>query len=259
MRAASLVLLLLAALLPPGGGSARAETLVTGLSASIISIESNFTGSEIVLFGTIEPDAQTIARPEPYDIVVVVRGPVQQVVVRRKERLAGIWMNADWREFVEFPSYLAMISSRPISDMATPDLLIRYQLGLDYQILLQPSGPASAPAPGSESFERAAIRLKRQRDLFLEQPYGVQFLSATLFQARIPLPATVPVGSYETVVYLLRGGALLSQGRIDLLVRKSGFEQMVYSLAREQPLVYGAGAALIALLAGWLAGFIFRR
>lgn len=238
---------------------ARAESLVTAVTSNIIAIESNFTGSQIVLFGTIERDAQTVSRPGPYDVIVVVRGPPEDVVTRRKERLVGIWVNQESRSFAQMPSYVAVMSTRALEDIASPATLKEFQLGLNYLRLTQPAGSAAGPLHETEHFERAAIRLKRQRDLYIQEPYGVQFLSSALFQSHIPIPANVRTGEYEATVYLLRDGTLLDRARLNISVRKRGFEQVVYSLAHEQPLVYGAGAVAIAIFAGWFAGVIFRR
>jgi hypothetical protein len=72
-QAAATALALAAFLLP--ATQASAERLVTTLSTSRVLIASNFTGADVVLFGSVERDAQTVARRGGYDIVVTVTGP----------------------------------------------------------------------------------------------------------------------------------------------------------------------------------------
>ncbi len=60
------------------------QSLVSDISSHRIGITSSFTGTELLLFGALG---------EAGDVVVVVRGPDQKVTVRRKERVAGIWIN----------------------------------------------------------------------------------------------------------------------------------------------------------------------
>lgn len=250
-----LIALIAAALVRP----AAAEQLITAVSSDTVSIKSTFTGAEIVLFGTIERDAQTVARPRGYDIVIVTRGPKQQIVVRRKSRLAGIWVNRESRLYVNAPSYLAILSSRPLTEIADPLVLSRFQLSLERLILMEPSTDAAAPAPQARIFHEALLRLMRQRAHYIEDPAGVTFLSPALFRANIPLPASVPVGEYRAEVYLFGDGALLAHAAKEISIRKTGVEQLVSLLAAELPLLYGLAAVALAIFSGWLAGIIFRR
>jgi uncharacterized protein (TIGR02186 family) len=235
------------------------EELITAVSSDTVSIKSTFTGAEIVLFGTIERDVQTVARPRGYDIVIVTRGPKQRIVVRRKSRLAGIWVNRESRDYVNAPSYLAILSNRPLAEIADPLVLSRFQLSLDQLTLLEPGTDAAAPAPQATVFQEALLRLMRRRAHYVEDPSGVTFLSPALFKANIPLPASVPVGEYRAEVYLLGDGALLAQAAKVISIRKAGVEQLVTVLASEMPLFYGLLAVALAIFSGWLAGIVFRR
>ena len=240
-------------------GPVAGEQLITAVSSDTVSIKSTFTGAEIVLFGTIERDVQTVARPRGYDIVIVTRGPKQPIVVRRKSRLAGIWVNRESRHYVDVPSYLAILSNRTLTDIADPLVLSRFQLSLEQLILLQPDADTAAPARQATIFHEALLRLMRQRAHYIEDPAGVAFLSPALFKANIPLPASVPVGEYRAEVYLFGDGALLARAAKDISIRKTGIEQLVTLMAAEMPLFYGLAAVALAIFSGWLAGIIFRR
>ena len=238
-------------------GPVLAEDLVTALSSNRVSIESNFTGAEIVLFGTIERDAQTVARRQGYDIVVVAKGPDQETIIRQKERIAGIWVNTSARRFLNAPSYLAVLSNRPLENIAPESALDRFQLGLDRLILLQPGH--YAPETENSAFKRALLRLMRRKDLYLEKANGVTMLSSSLFLARIPLPANVPVGTYHAEVYLFADGAMLERTDVEIFIRKSGSEAFLSRAAARYPFLYGVGAVIMALISGWAANLIFRK
>ncbi len=242
-----------------GAGVAFAEKLVTGISSDTIAIESNFVGAELVLFGTIERDANTVARRHGYDVVVVVSGPVHDVVVRKKEWLAGIWVNRRSRRYDNVPSYLAVLSNRPIKEITTPATLEQFHLGLEQ---LGPGGETeqtrSGNAPSTE-FDAALLRLMGERELYVEDGSGLEFLSNSLFSARITVPAYVPVGIFQAEVFLFGDNALLQRQTIKLDVHKSGFEQAAYALATQQSLIYGMLAVALAIFSGWLASVVFRR
>lgn len=237
---------------------AGAESLVTAVSSNLVSIRSNFTGAQIVLFGSIERDARTVGRRAGYDVIIVVRGPDQEIVTRRKERTLGIWTNRHAVRYINAPSYLGIFSNRPIEDIAAETSLKRYQLGLHNQILLSPASPVQQ-ADNPAGFEKGLLRLMQQRDLYLEQPYGVQFLSPSLFLSRVPLPANVPTGIYTAHVYLFGDGALLEQSQIEISIRKGGLEQTLSKASQEQPLIYGLLCVLAALVMGWIGAVVFRR
>lgn len=238
-------------------GPAPAQELVTDVSSDAISIESTFTGAEIVLFGSIEHDARPVADGQGYDIIIVTRGPAQNIVARRKSRLAGIWVNREARHYVDAPSYLAILSNRPFDEIAEAEVLSRYQLGLERLILHTPD--PDAPPGGENGFREAFLRLMRERAHYIEDAAGVEFLSPALFKASIPLPASVPVGIYRATVYLFGDGVVLARADQRIRIRKTGVEQLVSVMATEMPLLYGLVAVALAILSGWLAGIVFRR
>jgi len=238
---------------------AHAERLITTLSTSRVLISSNFTGAEVVLFGSVERDAQTVSRRGNYDIVVTVKGPRETVVTYRKERVFGIWVNADSRNFVDAPSYLTVLSNRTINDIADINTLRRTQTGLARVILQQEISGDIADSIREDPFRTAFLRLKIERGLYRETQNGVTFFTPALFRATIPIPDNAPTGSYDVDVKLFADGAMLARQQTALEVVKVGFEQIVANAARDHGLFYGIATALMALLTGWLASVVFRK
>jgi len=238
---------------------ARAERLITTLSTSRVLISSNFTGADVVLFGSVERDAQTVARRGVYDIVVTVTGPRETVVTYRKERVFGVWVNADSRTFVKAPSYLTVLANRTINDIADVNTLRRTQTGLARTLLPQEISGDIADSTRDDPFRQAFLRLKIERGLYREIQNGVTFLTPALYRAAIPIHDNAPTGLYEVDVKLFADGALLSRQQTALEIVKVGFEQFVASAAREHGLFYGLATALMALLTGLLASVVFRK
>ena len=239
---------------------AAAERLVVSLSNHRVEVTSNFTGENLVLFGTIEPDpGAAVTRTGDYDLVVTVTGPRQTYRTRRKTRIAGIWMNANSREFVNVPSYLAVLSNRPVKEIAKPEVLRRLQIGLDNFILTQRIGPDFADTVPDDPFRVAFVRLKSDQRLYRQSPTAVTFLTRTVYRAAIPLPADARTGPYDIDVKLFAAGALIAQTKTALEVTKTGFEQYVAESAADHGLIYGMGTALMALAIGWIASVMFRK
>jgi uncharacterized protein (TIGR02186 family) len=248
MRRAFLLLGLLLAASP-----ASAEQLVSGISQDLIQITSNYTGSDIVVFGAIEGVPDTEDRT-PRDVVVVVRGPDADITVRRRDRVAGVWINHDAAKLSGMPSYYFLASTRPLNAIAPPDALTHYNIGLQN---LQPDTVHSHH--DYEPFRQAALRYLTKDRLYTERPGGVEFLSETLFRAHVPVPAGVTRGQYNVEVYLLRGGVVQSAQSTPLFIDQTGLERRLYNFAHNQPFGYGLAAVVMAVIMGWISSLLFRR
>jgi uncharacterized protein (TIGR02186 family) len=242
-----------------GARAAAAERLVVSLSNHRVQVTSSFTGEDLVLFGTVEPDRNTNRLQPEYDLVVTVTGPRETFRTRRKERVLGIWVNTNSREFVRVPSYLAVLSNRPIAKIADAETLRRLQIGLDNFLLPQRIGPDIADTVRDDPFRVAFVRLESEQRLYRESPNAVTFLTPTVFRAAIPLPANVPTGNFTIDVKLFARGNMVARTNSALEVTKVGFEQYVADAARDRGLLYGIATALIALFIGWFASVVFRR
>jgi uncharacterized protein (TIGR02186 family) len=237
---------------------ATAESVVARLSDTRVEIRSNFVGTELLLFGLIEPDETT---PEglaaSYDVAVVVRGPPLDMVARRRDRVAGIWINRESVAFEDAPSFYATLSNRPVHEIAPAETLERHQIGLG-QLRLQPVEPGAPEAQRIE-FREALIRNKQARHLYMEDGGAVSMMTPALFSTRIALPAHIATGGYSARILVFYEGTLVATERESFWVAKSGFEARVFNLAERRPFLYGLGAVAVALFAGWFAGVIFRR
>lgn len=253
-----LAALALAAGLTSLPGKACAEELVTDLSEHLVAIESTFTGTEILLFGAVEAESLEALR-QPRDVVVVVRGPSERVIARRKARVGGIWLNYDARSFERVPAYYAVASTRPLEAIADTEILERHEIGAANLRFVTGDDGVALTDKSLAPFRLALIRLKARAGLYRSQTGGVTFLGDTLFRANVAIPANVPVGNYTAEVYLFREGRLIHAQSSPLYVSKSGFERFVFNLANRHPTLYGFLAVIAALLAGWLAAEAFRR
>ena len=237
---------------------ARAERLIASVSNHRVTVTPNYSGEELVLFGSVEKDANTPPN-RTYDLVVTVAGPRADMVTRRKERKFGIWINTDSRQFLQVPAYLAIFSNRPFETIASPEVQRRQQLGINNVVLTQRVGPDYADVVPDDAFRSAFVRLRKQHGLYREETSAVTFLTPTLFRTSIPLPAEVPIGTYNVEIKLFADGALVAKTDTAFEIVKVGFEQFVANTARQNGFVYGLVTAFMALMTGWMASIVFRK
>jgi uncharacterized protein (TIGR02186 family) len=238
---------------------ACAERLIVSVSNHRVTVTPNYSGEELVLFGSVEKDAPTPASRNNYDLVVTVAGPRADMVTRRKERKFGIWINTDYRQFLKVPTYLALFSNRPFDAIASPEVQRRQQLGLNNVLLTQRVGPDYADVVPNDAFRSAFVRLRREHGLYREETSAVTFLTPTLFRTGIPLPAEVPIGTYNVEIKLFADGALVTKTETAFEIVKVGFEQFVANTARQNGFTYGLVTAAMALMTGWMASIVFRK
>jgi uncharacterized protein (TIGR02186 family) len=239
-------------------GGQRAPVLVPDVSQREIEIIYSFTGAELLLFGAILYPDRTIPDPDkdPTDIVVVVKGPVQSVLMREKRRVAGIWVNAESMRYRSAPSFYAVASSRPIDEIVDERTRAIYELGLDS---LQLSPITSGEPETQDGFVRGLVDLRRRNGLFAELPNAVEITDGVLYRARVAIPARVPVGRFTAETFLIRDGRVLAAAVRDIDIRKSGFERFVATAAENHEVLYGLLAVLLSVGFGWGAGAIWRR
>jgi len=242
--AAALVLALASAAVP---SRAWAQDLVADLSSHLIAINTGFVGTDVVLFGAIDG---------PGDVVVVVRGPDQEATVRRRGRVAGVWLNVQSAAFADVPAFYVVAASAPIDEAVTEQERARHQIGLA-NLRLE---PVTALAPDERTaFREALVRNKQEMGVYGTAVGQVAFLGERLFRTNVYFPANVATGLYTVSAYLVRDGQVVSAQTTPLVVSKVGFSAEIFEFAQRESLYYGLLAVLGAVLAGWLAAAAFRR
>lgn len=232
---------------------ARDPILVPEVSQHEIQLRQGFTGTELLLFGAIlNPDGTRAARD--YDIIIVLKGPTQSIVVREKDKVAGIWVNADSTEFRSAPSYYAVASSRPIGEIVDDKTAAIYELGLKWLQL----SPIGAIDPEEQvRFSTGLVDLNERGGLYREADEGVSVKEQVLYQARIFLPSSVPIGTYTAETFAVSNGQVVASASSEVEVRKLGLERAIANFAEDQSFLYGVIAVIVSVMMGWIAGRLF--
>jgi uncharacterized protein (TIGR02186 family) len=247
-------------LAPVSVANQATERVEADVSTRTIAVTSGYSGAEILVFGAIENSRQPSAESGFYDVVVVVEGSPEPLMVRKKGRVAGLWVNTSTFNFNAVPSYYAVASTRPVEEFADTATLDENGIGLD--AVRMAAAADSAVRVSSEdliAYKAAVTRLKQSAHLFKRDDYGVVFTGRSLFRATIALPATVPVGPLTASVFLFHEGKLLSRYQARVVLEREGIERWMFAFAFERPFVYGMVGVLLAVVTGLLASALFRR
>jgi uncharacterized protein (TIGR02186 family) len=230
--------------------------LVPDVSQREITIQSSFTGAELLLFGAILYP-QGVAPEDRIDVAVVIRGPTRPVTLREKRKFAGIWINAESTDFQSAPTYYAIAASRPLSQIVDAKTAAIYELGLN-RLQLSPNGEIDNAK--QRRFANGLVDLNKRKGTYRQDENSVEITGQVLYRARLTIPSSVPVGRYVAETLLIRDRRIIvADDNVVINIGKSGFEQFVTILAQQYSLIYGTLAVLISLGLGWLAGFAFNR
>lgn len=228
-------------------GAVQSRDLVVDLSDSIVKITTRFAGTELLLFGAKQGEG---------DIIVVVRGPWENPVVRKKERVLGVWVNRDEVEFKDVPSYYWIASNKPVEELLPPETLDIFQIGIP-ELNFVPSSEDTDPARVI-AYTEALKREKIRRELYTESS-SLLFVDNVLFRTNVRFPANVSVGEFGIQTYLVKDQEIITSKTTLLNVRKFGLEASIYNFAHRHSFLYGVFAVIIACIAGWAANAAFKR
>ena len=220
-------------------------------------ITADFDGADLTIFGSVDNSDPLVARQGRYDIIVVLEGPAQEIIVRRKDRVLGVWVNMESETFVNVPVSYSVATTRQPQDITDTGSYKRLSLGAD-NLHIQPLDTTDDPAT-IDDFRTALRERKAAAGLFNMRVGGVEFLSQSLFRASLPLSPSVPVGTHKARAFLFKNGIFIKESSAQLSIVKSGFEQTIYRFSTNHGFSYGILATMLAVLTGWLGRIVFRK
>ena len=245
-----LVCSLAALLMTPNAASASDNKMTAEISTDLVQINTGFDGMNLLLFGTTNGTK---------NIIIVIKGPLETNIIRKKTRVASIWVNTEKVVIENVPIFYAIASTRPLNQITTQSILKKYGIGannLPTNILNQTN---AKPMDITDEFKNALVRLKNKLGLYIDNPIKIKLIEGQLFRANIKFPANVSTGEYTAEIYSFKNGLLLDVINKPILVEKIGIGADVFRLAHSHSALYGIIAILIAVASGWIAAAIFRK
>lgn len=230
-------------------GGARAQSLHMELAANHVDITTGFNGTSVVVFGTTDGQG---------DVIVKLKGPERTMVVRRKGRALGTWVNRDNIEFRRVPSYYDYTSSLGKAALAGyPELLREEEIGVD-NLGFYPEDE-DEDAQTIAVFRDSLIRKMQGKGFFPVGSKALSFLNPGFFKASFDLPPGVPTGIYTVEALQIEDGKAVARQSRTLRVGQVGFNARVYLFAGNHSFFYGVFAIMMALISGWSAFTFLRR
>ncbi len=218
------------------------------ISENSIKIETNFNGKEVIIFGILNDDQETI---------ITIKGPEKNAVIQKKERILGFWFNTKQITYNQIPSIFFIASSKDIEDILPTSTIIKEELSFDYLLENKLSQRNFISDVSLKTWKSNFVRIKKSKNLF--KKYDVEKIDNKLFQTRIFFPAKSIPGEYKVNVYQIENNIILNNKQKTITLKKSGVGSQIYNFAHMNAAAYGLFTILFAVLSGFLAATLFRR
>ena len=244
------VFFLTALLITKNLASAADNKMTAEVSTDLVQINTGFDGMNLLLFGTTNG---------ANDIIIVIKWPLETNIIRKKTRVASIWINTEKVIIENVPTFYATASTRPLNQITAQSILKEYGIGANNFPINLLKQPNAKTIDISDEYKNALIRLKNKLGLYIDNPIKIKLIEGQLFKANIKFPANVSTGEYTAEIYSFKNGLLLDVINKPILVEKIGIGADVFRLAHSHSALYGIIAILIAVASGWMAAAIFRK
>ena len=218
------------------------------ISENNIKIETNFIGKEVIIFGILNDDQETI---------MTIKGPEKNALIQKKERILGFWFNTKKITYNQIPSIFFIASSNEIEDILPTSTIIKEELSFDYLLENKTSQRNFISDISLDTWKSNFVRIKKNKNLFKE--YEIENIDNKLFQTRIFFPAKSIPGEYKVNVYQIKDNLILNNKEKVITLKKSGIGNQIYNFAHKNAAAYGLFAIIFAVLSGFLAATLFRR
>ncbi len=218
------------------------------LSQNEIKIETNFDGKEIIIFGLLEDD---------HDTILAIRGPSKKLKIQKKDRYFGVWFNAKRITYNNVPNIFFLASTNKIDNILPESKLIQENLSFDGILRNKNYNQNFAFENDQDIWIENFIRIKKEK-LFYNQ-FEMKKFKNKLFQTSVFFPATTTPGKYNVSVYHVRNKTIVSKEDKIINIEKSGIGSDIYYFANNNSAAYGLFAIVFAILSGLIAATLFRR
>ena len=218
------------------------------LSQNEIMIETNFDGKEIIIFGLLEDN---------HDTILTIKGPKKKLKLQKKDRYFGVWFNTKRITYSNVPNIFFLASSNKVENILPESKLIQENLSFDGILRNKNYNQNFAFENDQDIWIENFIRIKKEK-LFYSK-FEMKKFKDKLFQTSVFFPATTTPGNYTVSVYHVRNNTIMSKEDKIIKVKKSGIGNEIYKFANNNSAAYGFFTIVFAILSGLIAATLFRR
>ena len=226
----------------------RAEEVYFDLSEDKIEIKTDFDGKEIIIFGLLQDD---------YDTLLTIKGPPSKMKIQKKERYFGIWVNNKQIIYSNIPSLFFLSSSSKINEILPNSIQINDDLNFDKILNNKTFDQNFIFENDQKNWNENFVRIKKKQLFYKE--FEMKIFKDKLFQTSVFFPTNTIPGIYTVDIYYIKHKTIMNKDQKKIIVKKTGIGSDIYEFAKNRAATYGVFVIIFSILSGLIAATLFRR
>ncbi|BAU22767.1 hypothetical protein THC_0369 [Caldimicrobium thiodismutans] len=194
-------------------------------------------------------------------IIKITSEQKEESTFKTIEKVGGlIWMKVNDIHYKNLPLFYYIYSNKPIESILPKKILENYDLG--FAVLGEKAEIFPLKDPNQKiKFWQEYLKYQGKHRLYEEKV--VQFTcnedKAPKLEATLDWPYQAPPGEYQVELYEVKQGTIVKEIRESIKVSQVGLVKVLADFSKNQALIYGIFSVIIALVAGFLVGLIFKK
>ena len=228
--------------------SVKAEEVYFDLSEDNIEIKTDFDGKEIIIFGLLKDE---------HDTLLTIKGPPSKMKIQKKERYFGVWINNKQITYSKIPTLFFLSSSSKINEILPNSIQINDDLNFDKILNNKTFDQNFIFENDQTTWNENFVRIKKKQ-LFYKQ-FEMKIIKDKLFQTSVFFPPNTIPGIYNVDIYYIKNKTIMNKDQKEIIVKKTGIGSDIYEFAKDRAATYGVFVIIFSILSGLIAATLFRR
>ncbi len=252
MRLKTVLIIACAAFVFVMNGVASAKLTATA-NHDHIKIDFFYHGSSVSVRGVSDPGT---------DLIIKIASPDGHQALRQKGKVAGLlWMNLGELKFEHVPSMYSLHCSKKITDILDPSEREKYAIGYEAMGKKATIQPVANDSDKTKWFNEF-VKFQEASNLYSESS-GDILLTANGkeqdYYVLTPWPYQAMPGDYTVTVYAVKDKKVVETAESRVFVEQVGLVKSFATMAKNSSVLYGTISIVVALVAGFGVGLIFRK
>ena len=226
----------------------KAEEVYFDLSEDNIEIKTDFDGKEIIIFGLLKDE---------HDTLLTIKGPPSKMKIQKKERYFGVWINNKQITYSKIPTLFFLSSSSKINEILPNSIQINDDLNFDKILNNKTFDQNFIFENDQTTWNENFVRIKKKQLFYKE--FEMKIFKDKLFQTSVFFPPNTIPGIYNVDIYYIKNKTIMNKDQKEIIVKKTGIGSDIYEFAKGRAATYGVFVIIFSILSGLIAATLFRR
>ncbi len=226
----------------------EAEEIYFDLSEDSINIKTDFNGKEIIIFGLLKDN---------HDTLLTIKGPSLKMKIQKKERYFGVWINNKQITYGKIPTLFFLSSSSKIDQILPNSIQTNNELNFDKILNNKTFNQNFIFENDQKIWNENFVRIKKNQLLYKE--FEMKIFKNKLFQTSVFFPPNTIPGIYYVNIYYIKHKTIMNKDQKKIIIKKTGIGSDIYEFARKRAATYGVFVIIFSILSGLIAATLFRR